>query len=163
MLYTKFQDSLFLDFVGEDFQQVFTIYMGMAAILVSWPESFEWTFLPPLSPRRINLKYGHNWPCRFREVAWTIDENWHSTSMFTNMQCFHLKILSCDALKCVCEKQNLYTVLALLLGHPELSYFFFNLGLTALSRFHWNHPNDNHWEIMTLSWLQLFPHLLLGA
>ena len=47
MLYTKFQGSTFLRPGVEDFQGFFSLYKGMATILVSRQEQFEQTLVPP--------------------------------------------------------------------------------------------------------------------
>ena len=47
MLHTKFQDHLPIASGEEDFLR-FLPYMGMAAILVMWPEPFEQLFVPPI-------------------------------------------------------------------------------------------------------------------
>ena len=47
MLYTKFQGHRSIGSGEEDFLR-FLPYMGMAAILVMWPEPFEQLFVPPI-------------------------------------------------------------------------------------------------------------------
>ena len=47
MLHTKFHANRPSGSVEEDFWRVFTIYMGMVAILVMWPGPYMQTFVPP--------------------------------------------------------------------------------------------------------------------
>ena len=47
MLHTKFQGHRSIGSGEEDFLR-FLPYMGMAAILVMWPEPFEQLFVPPI-------------------------------------------------------------------------------------------------------------------
>ena len=46
MLHAKFQGDRPFGFGEEDFLR-FLSYMGMEAILVTWPQPFEQTFVPP--------------------------------------------------------------------------------------------------------------------
>ena len=46
MLYNKFQGHWSIGSEEEEFFQVFLSYMGMAAILVTWPRPFEQLFFP---------------------------------------------------------------------------------------------------------------------
>ena len=57
MLHAKFQDHRTLGSREEDFKR-FKPYMGMAAMLT---KTIFITFVP-LSPRRIHIKVGFDWP-----------------------------------------------------------------------------------------------------
>ena len=59
MLHTKFQGHGYID-SGEDFLR-FLPYMGMAAMLVMRPNSFEQIFIP-YSPSSFQLNFGSKSP-----------------------------------------------------------------------------------------------------
>ena len=80
MLYTKFQGHQLLGSEEEDVWRIFP-YIGLEAILVMWPETFEQMFIPKIR-WRVHMKFSFNSLVLFEEEKFeNVESEWSWTKV----------------------------------------------------------------------------------